>query len=84
MAAVQRAPSAMNKQPVMFSYEDGRVRASVSDTTKYLVGFDLGIAKLHFELGSGGGAWEWGSGAEFVYGKSRNKVRDIKQDLTIF
>jgi len=66
MAAVERAPSAMNKQPVMFSYEDGCVKASVENTTKYLVGFDLGIAKLHFELGAGGGSWEWGSGGKFV------------------
>jgi len=66
MAAVVRAPSAMNKQPVMFSYEDGRVKASVDNSAKYLVGFDLGIAKLHFELGAGGGNWEWGSDGEFI------------------
>ncbi|MCL2559012.1 MAG: hypothetical protein FWE07_00875 [Turicibacter sp.] len=63
MAAVVKAPSAMNKQPVMFTYEAGRVRASVR--TKYLAAFDLGIAKLHFELAAGGGAWQWGSGGEF-------------------
>lgn len=26
---------------------------------------DLGIAKLHFEIGAGGGRWDWGDGAEF-------------------
>ena len=26
---------------------------------------DLGIAKLHFELGAHGGEWEWGSGGVF-------------------
>ena len=66
MAAVVRAPSAMNKQPVMFTYKDGRVKASVDNSAKYLVGFDLGIAKLHFELGAGGGNWEWGSDGEFI------------------
>jgi nitroreductase len=66
MEAVQKAPSAMNKQPVMFSYQDGCIKAAVKSTTKYLVAFDLGIAKLHFELGSGGGKWQWGNGAEFV------------------
>ena len=66
MDAVVKAPSAMNKQPVMFAYEGGRVTAAVKSTTKYLVAFDLGIAKLHFEVGSGGGVWEWGNGAEFT------------------
>ena len=70
MDAVACAPSAMNKQPVMFSYEGGRVTAAVKQTTKYLVGFDLGIAKLHFEIGSGGGTWAWGSGSEFVRDES--------------
>ena len=70
MDAVVLAPSAMNKQPVMFSHDDGRVVASVKDSAKYLVAFDLGIAKLHFELASGGGDWKWGSGGEFMRGKS--------------
>lgn len=66
MDAVKKAPSAMNKQPVRFTYQNGRVKASVKQTTKYLIAFDLGIAKLHFELGSGGGTWAWGNGAEFI------------------
>jgi nitroreductase len=68
MEAVQKAPSAMNKQPVMFSYQDGCVKASAKSVKKYLVAFDLGIAKLHFELGSGGGEWKWGNGSGFVRG----------------
>ena len=66
MEAVKKAPSAMNKQPVMFAYQNNQVTASVKSTTKYLIAFDLGIAKLHFELASGGGVWEWGSGGAFV------------------
>ena len=70
MEAVRKAPSAMNKQPVMFTYQDGCVTATVKSTTKYLIAFDLGIAKLHFELASGGGEWQWGNGGAFVYEKN--------------
>ena len=65
MTAVAKAPSAMNKQPVSFVLSEGTVKASVPKISKYLVAFDLGIAKLHFELGAGGGAWQWGNGAHF-------------------
>jgi hypothetical protein len=65
MQAVQKAPSAINRQPVMFSYKDGVVTASVEDIDGEGFAFDLGIAKLHFEIGAGGGAWEFGNGAEF-------------------
>ena len=65
MRAVQKAPSAVNRQPVMFSYRDGAVTASVKDITAAGVAFDLGIAKLHFELGAGGGTWDFGNGAAY-------------------
>lgn len=26
---------------------------------------DMGIAKLHFEIGSGGGIWQWGNDSIF-------------------
>lgn len=52
MKAVQKAPSAVNKQPVVFHYEDGKVSTSVKGNHGY-EDIDLGIAKLHFELGSG-------------------------------
>jgi nitroreductase len=45
------APTAMNQQKFRFTYEDGKVEAKPG------VGFytkvDLGIAKYHFEIGSG-------------------------------
>ena len=66
MKAVMKAPSAVNRQPVKFYYKNGAVSASViniSDTTHAL---DFGIAKLHFEIGAGGGKWAWGCGAEFT------------------
>src|SRR5699024_12594116 len=36
---------------------------SLHDALPILV--DLGIAKLHFELGAHGGAWTWGDGGVF-------------------
>jgi nitroreductase len=68
MQAVQKAPSAINRQPVMFSYKDGVVSASVEDITTQGMAFDLGIAKLHFELGAGGGRWDFGNGESFTRG----------------
>jgi hypothetical protein len=65
MDAVQKAPSAINRQPVMFSYIDGTVTASVEDIDGEGFAFDLGIAKLHFEIGAGGGTWEFGNGGRF-------------------
>jgi nitroreductase len=55
MAAVQKAPSTYNRQPARFIYrKDGTVSAEVKDIeTAPLMGIDLGIAKLHFEIGSG-------------------------------
>jgi len=65
MRAVQKAPSAVNRQPVTFSYKNGAASASVESTgTSTLL--DFGIAKLHFELGAGGGAWEWGNGGIYT------------------
>jgi len=69
MQAVQKAPSAMHKQPVLFTYQDNVVRASIEKPRDGLYGamipLDLGIAKLHFELGAGGGIWAWGNDGVF-------------------
>ena len=66
MKAVQKAPSAVNRQPVMFSYQKGIVTASVEKITGSGYAFDLGIAKLHFKLGAGCGDWNFGNGAAFI------------------
>jgi len=66
MKAVELAPSAVNRQPVMFTYKDGIVTASVKDITGEGLALDLGIAKLHFELGAGGGTWEFGNNKRFT------------------
>lgn len=65
MEAVQKAPSGMNKQPVKFYYKNSTVTASV-EVTKDNREIDLGISKLHFEIGAKGGKWQWGNGAAFT------------------
>ena len=66
MASVQRAPSARNRQPVLFErLLDNTVRAELLEETAFSP-VDLGIAKLHFELGAHGGTWTWGSGGTFT------------------
>lgn len=65
MRAVQKAPSAVNRQPVIFTFFNSVVTASVKNIKDDGFALDLGIAKLHFELGADGGKWEWGNGAEF-------------------
>lgn len=53
MSAVSKAPSARNSQKVSFQYNHGVVTASVPDNYQFDL-VDLGIAKLHFELATGG------------------------------
>jgi len=65
MEAVRKAPSAVNRQPVMFHYKNGVVSASVENPGTATL-LDFGIAKLHFELGAGGGTWAWGNGGTFI------------------
>jgi len=66
MESVMLAPSAVNRQPVVFTYANGNATASVKDITGEGYALDLGIAKLHFEIGAGGGVWEFGNGMGFV------------------
>ena len=67
LVAVQKAPSAINRQPVKFSLTDGVVTAATPVSNDPLLPIDRGIAKLHFALGAGGGTWKWGNGATFTY-----------------
>ena len=58
------APTAMNQQKFRFVLVDGDTNAGkprVKATTGlgYYANIDLGIAKLHFELGAGPSAFEW-------------------------
>lgn len=65
LSAVQLAPSAMNRQDVCFHLlPNGCVCGIATDDEPFSM-VDLGIAKLHFELGAHGGDWDWGSGGIF-------------------
>jgi nitroreductase len=66
MQAVQRAPSAVNKQPVKFRYSNDVVTAFVEKDDVGRPPLDLGIAKLHFEIGAGGGSWVFGNYESFA------------------
>ncbi len=62
--AVQKAPSAINRQPVFFHYHSGVVTAEVPNISGQAV--DLGIAKANFELAAGG-KFALGNRAAFTY-----------------
>ncbi len=62
---VIKAPSAQNRQPVRFVCGEDSVLAKVDlEHSNDLI--DLGIAKLHFEIGAGGGTWNFGNGGVFI------------------
>lgn len=64
MAAVHKAPSARNAQPVFFTYtKEGRVYAGAKSGPFTMV--DLGIAKCHFSLAAGG-TFAWGNHGLFT------------------
>lgn len=63
--AVMKAPSTKNTRPFLFTFENDEARAkTVGNHERVMV--DLGIAKLHFEIGAGGGKWDMGDNALFV------------------
>ena len=72
MDAVYLAPTARNLRPFVFKYKDGQVTASITMPTETAM-IDLGIAKLHFELGAGGGSWEYGNGGHYYFDDKRKE-----------
>ena len=76
MDAVYLAPTARNLRPFVFKYKDGQVTASTTIKTETAM-IDLGIAKLHFELGVEGGSWEYGNGGHYYF-DDRRKGGDKK------
>lgn len=64
LVAVQKAPSAVNHQPVHFVYKDAELKAWVKDDGKFNL-VDFGIAKAHFEVVVGG-RFELGRGGRFI------------------
>ncbi len=71
MRLVEKAPSSVNRRPVKFRYENGKLTASVSEPYSDK-SIDFGIAQLHFQLGMSakGIKGEWINGA-FVEDKQR-------------
>lgn len=70
--AVIKAPSARNGQPVRFTFDTltNRLRAHIEGEHTPMAFVDLGIAKLHFQLGAGGGTWAWGDDARYARDES--------------
>ena len=66
MDAVYLAPTARNLRPFVFKYKDGQVTASITNPTETAM-IDLGIAKLHFELGARVGSWDYGNGSHYYF-----------------
>lgn len=71
MYAVEKAPSALNKLPVVYSYEKGVVIAEKTTSKLGLEDIDLGISMLHFELGANYeekyGEWKYENGKNIFY-----------------
>lgn len=63
LEAALKAPSANNSKPVKFEYKEGEIKAYVLSTNKFDL-MDLGIAKLHFEIATGG-RFELGNDAKY-------------------
>lgn len=69
LEAVQKAPSAQNRQPVKFEYKEGEIQAFVEDSYKFDL-IDLGIAKAHFSIATGG-RFELGNCGKFIAANSQ-------------
>jgi hypothetical protein len=76
MDAVYLAPTARNLRPFVFKYKDGQVTASITVPTETAM-IDLGIAKLHFELGAGSGSWEYDNEGHYYFDDKRKESSAI-------
>ena len=69
IAAVIKGPSAVNQQPVVFIQDGTGLHATLPKMRNEIAYTDLGIAKLHFELGAEEagikGTWGWGTEGTF-------------------
>lgn len=67
--AVIKGPSAVNGQPVVFVDDGNGLRATLPHYKREVEFTDLGIAKLHFQLGAEHagmpGTWTWGTDGRF-------------------
>lgn len=64
MRAVMMAPTARNSRPFVFSCHNAVVSVRANGPAERVM-VDIGIVKLHFELGAGGGKWSWGDKQTF-------------------
>ena len=64
--AVIDGPSAVNLQPVSFSYKEGILRAHFDESVGRWEAVDFGIAKLHFHLAAGE-IGHWNDGQDSIY-----------------
>lgn len=71
MKQVEKAPSAVNRRPVKFRYENGIVSGSVDEPYSDK-SIDFGIAQLHYQLGMSakGVKGEWSNG-KFIVDKDK-------------
>lgn len=58
MQSAMLAPTAMNKQKFRFTMLDGN-KVKAEATGRFCSGIDLGIVKLHFEIGAGNAEFEF-------------------------
>lgn len=57
MEAALLAPTAINQQQFLFTFKEGKVKARA--LSGFYAKVDLGIAKLHFEVGAGKENFDW-------------------------
>ena len=71
LEAVSKAPSAINKKPVKFKFCDDKIKAYTFKENKGFEDVDLGIAMLHFEIGSNSAgterSWHFENGENIFY-----------------
>jgi hypothetical protein len=58
MQCAMLAPTAMNKQKFLFTLLDNN-KVKAEGKGKFFSGVDLGIVKLHFEIGAGDAEYEF-------------------------
>ncbi len=63
MKAVELAPSALNSQKAIFTYENGEAKSKIENNYRFDM-IDLGIAKKHFEI-EAEGKFDFGNGGKF-------------------
>lgn len=81
MKLVEMAPSAVNRRPVKFRFENGVVSASVDEPYSDK-SIDFGIAKLHFQLGASakGVKGEWANGSFVIDEKKILKFPSAQEE----